>query len=100
MQADNVEAARPLFQQSYDLSATHHLDDHTCNAAHMIAIAAATPEEKITWNTLAIELAEHSTLPRARTWIGPLYNNLGHAYIDAKQYEKALSTLKKAQEIQ
>ncbi len=97
MQAGNNEAALPLFKQSFDLSAAHHFDYHTCNAAHMIAIVAVTPEEKIAWNLHAIELAEKSKIRRAQAWVGSLYNNLGQAYIEARQYEKALTTLQQAQ---
>ncbi len=97
MQAGNNEAALPLFKQSFDLSAAHHFDYHTCNAAHMIAIVAATPEEKIAWNLRAIELAEKSKIERAQAWLGSLYNNLGQAYIEDRKYEKALIALQQAQ---
>ncbi|HEV8052853.1 MAG TPA: hypothetical protein VGP47_10195 [Parachlamydiaceae bacterium] len=97
MQSDDVDAARPLFIQSYELSKAHNFDYHTANAAHMIAIVAVTPEEKIKWNLLAIELVEIPKSIRAQTWSGSLYNNLGQAYIEGKLYEKALDALKKAQ---
>ena len=54
MQQGDMEALRPFFLQSYELAKAHHLDFHTANAAHMIAMVAKTPEEKITWNLLAI----------------------------------------------
>lgn len=63
----------------------------------MIAIVAAKPEEKIKWNTLAIEIVENSKSLRAQAWRGSLYNNLGQAYIEAKLYEQALDAFKKAQ---
>ncbi len=99
MQQGDSPAARPFFQKSYDLAAAHHLDYHRCNAAHMIAIVANTPDEKIKWNALAITLAERSTISRARMWLGSLYNNLGHAYIEKKQYARALDSLEKAKSI-
>jgi tetratricopeptide (TPR) repeat protein len=95
MQAGSYEKARPFFFQSYELSKLHHFDYHTANAAHMIAIIAQTPEDKMNWNVLAIELAESSTSIDARAWRGSLYNNLGQAYIEAKQYDNAFNALKK-----
>lgn len=97
MQSGNNEAARPLFEQSFELSKEHGFDFHTINAAHMMPFVVKTVEEKIKWNELAIELAEHTSLPRAKKWLGSLYNNLGQAYLESEQYQKALSTFKKAQ---
>ena len=96
MQAGDNEAAKPYFFQSYELCKSNHFDYHTANAAHMIAIIALTPEEKIKWNTLTIEFVENSKSIRAQAWRGSLYNNLGQAYIEAKQYQQALDVLKKA----
>lgn len=93
-QEGNVEAARPLFKQSFELSAAHGFDYHTVNAAHMVPFAAESVEEKIEWNERAIKLAESSE----SQWLGSLYNNVGQAYLEAKQYDKALSCLKKALE--
>lgn len=97
MQMGNYEAAKPLFKQSYELAEAHHLDEHTINAAHMVAIFEAAAEDKIKWNERAIQLAEISQLPRARAWLGSLYHNLAQSYIDGKRYEKALDAYKKAQ---
>lgn len=96
MQSGNAEKARPYFFESYELGKLHHLDEHTANAAHMIAIVATTSEEKIEWNSIAIDLAESSSSQRTKAWRGSLYNNLGQAYIEAGLYEKALQALKKA----
>lgn len=96
MQSGNYEAARSLFEQSFELSKEHKFDYHTINAAHMMPFVVQTVEEKIKWNELAIELAEHTSLPRARAWLGSLYNNLGQAYLESHQYEKALYTFQQA----
>lgn len=97
-QSGNIEAARPLLEQSFKLSAQHHFDYHTANAAHLIAIITMNADDKIKWNTIAIDLAQHSESMRAREWLGSLYHNLGQAYLEAKQYENALTTLTKAEE--
>ena len=42
-----------------------------------------------------MEAAEASEDPRAREWLGPLYNNTGWTYHDAGEYEKALELFEK-----
>lgn len=93
MQSGDIARARPFFMESYELSQKHDFDYHTANAAHMIAMVAESPEEQIAWNRRAIELAEHSSVMKAKQWLGALYNNLGHAYIKAKDYDSALDAL-------
>ena len=97
-QSGNIEAAQPLLEQAYNLSAQHAFDYHTANAAHLVAIIVTNTDDKIRWNTIAIDLAQQSESMRAREWLGSLYNNLGQAYLAANQYEDALITLKKAEE--
>lgn len=97
-QQGNIEAARPLFIESFELSAAHGFDYHTVNAAHMVPFVAKSAEEKIEWNKRAIELAEKSSSVDAKQWLGSLYNNIGQAYLEAKQYPLALSAFNKALE--
>jgi tetratricopeptide (TPR) repeat protein len=40
-------------------------------------------------------LAEASSSPRAKKWLGSLYNNMGWSYHDRGDYAKALETFKK-----
>jgi tetratricopeptide (TPR) repeat protein len=95
-QAGNIDQARVLFEQAFALSGQHTFDYHTINAAHMIAIVAATPEEKRMWNQRAIDLAIKAKDKRAREWLGSLYNNLGQNYMDMHQFEKALAAFEQA----
>jgi tetratricopeptide (TPR) repeat protein len=69
-------------------------DFHTIDTMHMIAIMAP-PDEGIEWNLRAIQKAESSAQERAKNWLGSLYNNLGWAYFDKGDYEKALETFEK-----
>jgi tetratricopeptide (TPR) repeat protein len=62
----------------------------------MLAIAARSFEEKIAWNSTALQYAEASTDERARGWCGSLYNNLGWTYHDQGDYERALECFQKA----
>jgi tetratricopeptide (TPR) repeat protein len=55
------------------------------------------PDEALRWNERAMQLAEASTDPACKNWLGPLYNNIGWTYHDQKKdYEKALEIFKKA----
>lgn len=90
-QSDHTAAALPLFVQSYELSRSRAFDFHTINAAHMAAIVASTVGEKIHWNRTALRLAEETPDPRARAWLGALYNNLAQNYIEAKRFPEALA---------
>ncbi len=95
-QQGNIDAARPLFIESFNLSAAHGFDYHTSNAAHMVPFVAKSADEKIEWNKRAIELVESSSSVEAQQWLGSLYNNIGQAYLEAKQYPLALSAFNKA----
>lgn len=94
-QSGNPDAALPLYAQAYELGLQHPFDEHTINAAHMMHFVVKTAKEKIEWDELAIALAEKTHIPKGKAWLGPLYNNVGHAYLDDKQYEKALATFRK-----
>lgn len=97
-QSGNISQARNYFEQTYALSAEYKFDYHTVNAAHMIAIVAASTDEKIAWNKRAIAIAMESGDKRAQEWLGSLYNNLGQNYLEAGQFENALSAFKWANE--
>jgi tetratricopeptide (TPR) repeat protein len=89
------DQARPLFLQAWELAQTAHEDFYAIDAAHMIAIVEP-PESQMEWNLKALALAESSDQPRARKWLGSLYNNIGWTYHDAGQYNEALSVFEKA----
>ena len=57
-----------------------------------------SPDKQLDWSTRALELAESSEQARARTWLGPLYNNLGWSYHDLGRYEEALQTFERSLE--
>jgi tetratricopeptide (TPR) repeat protein len=89
--------AQIWFQQAWELAQTHEEGAFfAVDAAHMLAIAARSFAEKITWNHTALRSAESSTDERARGWCGSLYNNLGWTYHDQSVYERALEYFQKA----
>jgi tetratricopeptide (TPR) repeat protein len=87
--------AQPLFQQAWELAQAEQLDFYAIDAAHMLAIIAPA-EQQLEWNLRALALAEQSPQPRARTWRGSLYNNLGWTHHDARRYEQALDIFQQA----
>lgn len=91
--------AQTCFQQAWELARIHEeAAFFAVDAAHMLAIAASSFKEKITWNMTALHEAEASTNEQARGWCGSLYNNLGWTYHDQNAYERALEYFQKAQE--
>ena len=59
------------------------------DAAHMLGIAT-TGETSLRWNERAVQMAEVSDNPRAKGWLGALYNNIGWTYHDMGKYDVAL----------
>jgi tetratricopeptide (TPR) repeat protein len=93
--ARQVEEARPLFLEAWPLALAANADFYAVDAAHMLGIIEP-PDQQLIWNLRAVELAEKSAEPRARNWLGSLYNNIGWTYHDMAQYEAALLTFQKA----
>jgi tetratricopeptide (TPR) repeat protein len=89
-QSEDVSNARDYFEQSYNLATKHGLDSYAIDAAHMIAIISEDNAEKIQWNEFAIRLANRTDNQQAQRWLGSLYSNLGHNFLDAGRYEDAL----------
>lgn len=58
------------------------------DAAHMLALAASSFEEKTTWNQTALDAALTSPDEQARGWCGSLYNNLCWTYHDQGAYQR------------
>lgn len=93
------DAARPLFLQGWELARPEGEDFHAVDAAHMMAIVEP-PDRQVEWAGRAIQVAESSSDPRARGWLGSLYNNLGWTYHDLGRYDDALTTFRRGLEWQ
>ena len=66
------------------------------DAAHMVAIAAPTFDDRLAWADRGIEMAQSSDDPEVTTWLGSLYNNVGWDHFDAGEYETALDWFERA----
>lgn len=89
------DKALPLFKDAFEVGLKAGLDNYAVDAAHMVAIAD-TGVERSKWNEQAIALAAKSQDPKARKWLGSLYNNKGWDLFDRKQYDSALDVFQKA----
>lgn len=85
------DEAREYFLIAFQLAEKQAEDFYAVDAAHMMAIVEP-PEGSLEWNLRAIDLADKSADPRARGWLGSLYNNLGWTYHALGRYEDALAT--------
>ncbi len=90
------DKARPFFKAAYEIGTTAGEDFYAVDAAHMMGIAAETPELQLEWNLKALSSAEKSASTDARGWLGSLYNNIGWVYHGLADYEQALNLFTKA----
>jgi tetratricopeptide (TPR) repeat protein len=79
----------PVFTEALRLAQESGLENYAVDAAHMLGIAEKG-KESLRWNNEAIRLAEGARDPKARRWLGPLYNNTGWTYFDLGEYSEAL----------
>lgn len=86
--SSNVEEAIPLFLRAWEHGIQAGEDDYAVDAAHMLGIAETTAEKRMEWNIKALQHAESSH--KAKRWLGSLYNNIGWAYVEQGELEKAL----------
>jgi tetratricopeptide (TPR) repeat protein len=89
------EESKALFREAWDQAVLAHADRFAVDAAHMLGIVEPG-DGSVQWNRTAIDYAEKSSDPKARSWLGSLYNNLGWTYHGKGEYETALDLFKKA----
>ncbi|MCP4122325.1 MAG: tetratricopeptide repeat protein [Bacteroidetes bacterium] len=89
------EKASEQFRKAYVLAKSDQLDFYTVDAAHMLGISEP-PEKQLEWNLIAVDIAADSEDPKAKKWLGSLYNNIGWTYHSANEFEKALDMFEKA----
>jgi len=82
------------FEDAMKLAVDAGLEFYAVDAVHMLGIAAKG-DESLRWNEEAIRMSEAAKDPRARRWLGPLYNNTGWTYFDMRRYDDALKMFQK-----
>jgi tetratricopeptide (TPR) repeat protein len=82
------------FKDAMKLAVDAGLEFYAVDAVHMLGIAAKG-DESLRWNEEAIRMSEAAKDPRARRWLGPLYNNTGWTYFDMRRYDDALKMFQK-----
>jgi len=94
--AKQVEQARPLFQQAWELGQRERVDRLAVDAAHMLAIVEiGDPDLALSWNLETLRHAEGSQQADAREWLGSLYNNIGWTHLDRGEHDNALEVFDK-----
>jgi tetratricopeptide (TPR) repeat protein len=92
------EGALPRFEAAFTRarhSAEHYLAG---DAAHMCALAVADDRTAMEeWTERGLDLGQREA--EAAYWAGPLLNNLGWAYFDAGEPERALGLFERALEV-
>ncbi len=89
--------AQKHFEQARDMAQQLQEDYYTIDAMHMLAIVAQpVPDLANSINEQCIILAENSSNPGSKNWLGSLYNNLAWGYFDKGEYDKALSVFLRA----
>jgi tetratricopeptide (TPR) repeat protein len=85
----DAAAAVAPFQGAWELAWTLGEDGLAVDAAHMLALVDAAPGEHA-WHQRALDLADTSPDPAARSWRGSLWNNFGWARFEAGDLDGAL----------
>lgn len=88
-------SARFVFEEAFRIAEVLGDDYLAVDAAHMLGIAEVL-RNQMKWNVIALGIAEASDEPRARQWLGSLYNNMGWTYFEQQEYDEALDLFQKA----
>jgi tetratricopeptide (TPR) repeat protein len=91
------EAAYPLFQSAFGRAVEAGEFYLAGDAAHMCAIAVDDRKLQEEWTQRGLDLGERE--PAAGYWAGPLLNNLGWAYSEAGDHDRALELFERALEV-
>jgi tetratricopeptide (TPR) repeat protein len=94
--AGEQEQAGRLFRAALERATSIGADFYAVDAAHMLGICEP-PERRAGWHHEAIARAEQSADPRARGWLGSLYNNFGWTLHDEADYAGAMALFEKAE---
>lgn len=91
----NKEDAKKYFLVALKTAQDSGEELFALDAIHMLGIVEP-PEKQLEWNLKAIQIAEKSENKQAKSWLGPLYNNIGWSYHDQGKYSKAMEYFTKS----
>jgi tetratricopeptide (TPR) repeat protein len=88
------EKSVPFFEQALDSARQEGFEFYAVDAAHMLGIVT-TGHQSLKWHEEAIRMSEAAGDPRARKWLGALYNNTGWTYHEMGRHADALTMFEK-----
>lgn len=88
------KAALPLFESAFEAATAADEVYLAADAAHMAALVATDSAGFSVWTERGVELAESND--DARSWLGPLLNNLGWELFEAGEHDDALDAFERA----
>jgi tetratricopeptide (TPR) repeat protein len=83
---------RAQFERAFELAQASGEEVLAVDAAHMLALVA----DSEAWTARGVEIASASDDPGVRYWLGPLYNNVGWARLEAGDAAGALEAFELA----
>jgi predicted negative regulator of RcsB-dependent stress response len=84
------------FQSALEEAKAAKRDALAVDAQVMLAVTDPDPAQQVAKGEIALHMATSSADPAARQWIASILNNIGAAYDDARQYDKALNAFQKS----
>jgi tetratricopeptide (TPR) repeat protein len=87
-----TDESRPLFISAFELAEHRGEENLAVDAAHMAALV----DDVEKWTRNGAEIAQRSSDPQVRGWLGPLKNNLGGHYHEVGEYARALDAFEQA----
>ena len=88
------DKATPLFTTAFDLAIQYN-DDLAIDAAHMMGVALPDLNQQVHWDLSALEIVEHSTDPKVKSWMPPIYYNMSWSLYEGRRFEESLETFTK-----
>jgi len=84
------ERARTAYTQAFETAKRAQLDGLAVDSLHMLAFVDTEPADQLKWGQAALEIAQASSQPSAKSWEASLRNNVGYALHQLGRYEEAL----------
>ena len=88
---DARRQAGAAYQQALALARAGGLDGLAVDALHMLAFVPTDLAGQLAWNQQALALAQQSSQPEARRWLGSLHHNIGYNLHQMGRLDEALA---------